>query len=279
MNILSCPVAYTGNKSKQIEQIITSAPSVDTFVDVFGGSGVVTINAAHSGKFNTVFYNELDKYVWSLVFNSLTVYNFADICEMIHENYPTDKSGYLLLRDDYNKERTSVKKSAMLFNLICRSFSNMCRHNKSGQFNVPFGERNHLPIRIQASREAYIAAQSSGVVGWLGVDYKRAFSLLSERPSVVYYVDPPYAVSDASYNNGWTENDQVELHAELDAANKRGQFFMYHNVIENRGKMNEGLISWLENNSYNVLDSVGDFRNTSFRKATGKTVEVMITNY
>lgn len=278
MNILSCPIAYTGNKSKQIEQIITSAPSVDTFVDVFGGSGVVTINAAHSGKFKTVMYNELDKYVWSLVFNSLTVYNFADICESVHDDYPTDKDGYLLLREDYNKERTSVNKSAILFNLICRSFSNMCRHNKNGQFNVPYGERNHLPIRIQASREAYTAAQSSGAIGWLTGDYKRAFSLLSERP-VVFYVDPPYAVSDASYNANWTENDQAELHAELDAANKRGQLFMYHNVIENRGEMNDGLIRWLENNSYKVVDSQGDFSNSSFRKTTGKTVEVMITNY
>ena len=81
------------------------------------------------------------------------------------------------------------------------------------------------------------------------------------------------------YNSGWNEQDSIPLREKLNELTFTGTKWMYHDVLSNRGRENSRLIQWLENNSYKVVDSNGDFRNTSFRKSDKPTREVLIMNY
>lgn len=64
---IKSPINYIGNKYKLIGQIIPLFPdNIDTFIDVFGGSGTVLINT----KANKYIYNDINQYV-SNIFKGL----------------------------------------------------------------------------------------------------------------------------------------------------------------------------------------------------------------
>lgn len=276
VNMIPPIFPYTGNKSKSINLILSHLPT-DTshFVDVFGGSGVVGMNVAANTDM-TVTYNDIDRHINTLMFHCLNTSYFIIMIENEDNNYPETKEGYLALRTKYNTTHESPEKYARLYCLLARSFSNMCRHNSKGGFNAPFGERNHL--RLDALKQAKEALKSKPI-GLLGAGYGNVLTAYSHARNSILYLDCPYSITSASYNTGWSEQDDINLHHILDKLTLNGTKWMYHNVTHNRGKENFQLIQWLENNSYKVVDSNGDFRNTSFRKSDKPTREVLIMNY
>ena len=58
---------YMGNKSTIAEKIIELLPSGKRFVDLFGGGGAMSHCALLSGKYKTVYYNELNPLVVDLL--------------------------------------------------------------------------------------------------------------------------------------------------------------------------------------------------------------------
>ena len=95
------------------------------------------------------------------------------------------------------------------------------------------------------------------------------------------YLDPPYLISNATYNeqNGWTEKDELQLLDLLDELNSRGIRFALSNVIEHKGNVNEILKKWSKKYKINYLDY--SYKNSNYQKKDKKTksVEVLITNY
>ena len=51
---------YRGGKKRVSKFIIDNLPSAELFIDVFGGSAAVSIEAVKSGKYSQVIYNDLD---------------------------------------------------------------------------------------------------------------------------------------------------------------------------------------------------------------------------
>jgi len=58
---------YVGNKGQKAQQIIDLLPDGKRFVDVFGGSGSISLSSSNSGKWDKVIYNEKRKSVVSLL--------------------------------------------------------------------------------------------------------------------------------------------------------------------------------------------------------------------
>lgn len=267
---------YTGHKGKSIPLILEHLPLDSShFIDVFGGSGVVSLNVAANTSMQ-VSYNDINDKVNKLFFHCLYTSCFESKVKCIDSAYEPTKDDYMLLREDYNKSKEGVEKYAMLYCLIARSFSNIFRHNSKGKFNAPYGERNHL--RLDDLREARIALSHKGIE-ILETDYKNVLQNFSGDKEVVLYLDPPYSITTASYNSGWKEQDSIILRQTLNDLTLSRTKWMYHDVMYNRGKENIPLIRWIEENNYNVVISNGDFSNSSFRKTSGKTHEVLIKNY
>nr|MDD5838417.1 DNA adenine methylase [Eubacteriales bacterium] len=65
------------------------------------------------------------------------------------------------------------------------------------------------------------------------------------------YVDPPYLITCATYNEqgGWSEADEKDLLSFLDELNGRNIRFALSNVLRSKGKENSILIEWLEKNA------------------------------
>lgn len=60
-------IPYQGSKSAIAESIIEFLPSGKRFVDLFGGGGAMSHCAALSGKFDSVYYNELNPLLCDLL--------------------------------------------------------------------------------------------------------------------------------------------------------------------------------------------------------------------
>ncbi len=72
------------------------------------------------------------------------------------------------------------------------------------------------------------------------------------------YVDPPYLITCAAYNEqgGWSEVDEEDLLQEaLDDLSQRGIKFALSNVLEFQGRRNVLLRKWIESRpNYKMVD-------------------------
>ena len=100
-------------------------------------------------------------------------------------------------------------------------------------------------------------------------------------PNSLVYADPPYLISDATYNEngGWTEKDERDLLTFLDEINSRGIHFALSNVLRHKGKTNTILLEW--SRKYSVHHLTNDYSNSNYQVVEDNTEsdEVLITNY
>ena len=137
MKYLESPIFYMGNKYKLLKQLIPLFPKqCDTFLDLFGGSGVVSMN--YQGTRKTI-YNEFNGNIVNLVktmvenkpqeldlyFKDKIKQYDLETCD-IKTVDKISKAGYERRKDNYNKLRydynNSINKDYRdLFLLACYS--------------------------------------------------------------------------------------------------------------------------------------------------------------
>jgi len=119
-----------------------------------------------------------------------------------------EEAAYYRHRTDFNRlnqQGGSDHKVAQLFYYLNRTgYNGLCRFNKSGGYNVPFGR--YKKINYQTDFEKYQSILSS----W---DFSnKDFSELELREDDFIYADPPYDVPFHQYaQRGFNWDDQVRL--------------------------------------------------------------------
>lgn len=267
MELIESAIPYTGNKFKALPTILENLPShVGTFVDVFCGSGVVGSNVNADKIIMNDLCNPLITLLWAMATPSLS---FAKEVEL-GNCYENSEEGYYQLRDMYNK----TKDSALLYNLICRSFNNQIRFNNKREFNLPYGKRNRLDIN---KLEKHCERLSSGAYYFCNWHWEDVLREYQDREGVTFFLDPPYLCSTATYNSSWTEQDEIDLYKTLDNLTKKGVKWLLTNAVNNRGRYNEHFDKFQE--YYNSVPLNGDFRNSSRFKSNHPTIELLVRNY
>ena len=113
----------------------------------------------------------------------------------------------------------------------------------------------------------------------------RKFDTSKLTPKDFVYIDPPYLITCATYNEqgGWSEEDEKDLLSFLDELNDRNIRFALSNVLRSKGKENSILIEWLEKNAENFkairLNYSYSNSNYQTKDKTSSTEEVLIINY
>jgi DNA adenine methylase len=117
---IKSPIFYMGNKYDLLDDLLAYFPKkeeVDTFIDLFGGSGVVSINV----PYEKIIYNELNHNITNL-FKMLIETKPKEIInhikhrvvefdlpqkgvEKIDNEYSKYKKNYLNFRKFYNKQK------------------------------------------------------------------------------------------------------------------------------------------------------------------------------
>ncbi len=120
-----------------------------------------------------------------------------------------DRAAYDAARARFNAliraDAADSAEAAGLFYYLNRTgFNGLCRFNRRGEFNVPFGR--YRTINYMTDFTPYRAA----LAGWTFT--QGDFAALTLEADDVLYVDPPYDVEFVSYSKeGFTWADQVRL--------------------------------------------------------------------
>lgn len=296
------PLNYIGGKARILDQLLPALPDcISTFVDLFCGGCNVGINT----KADRYIYNDnnreligllrtflrlniktilkrMDEIVEHYGFSKTKDYNFAYYGGNAMKGVSRyNKQPFIQLRQDFNHSPRNSQHYIMLYALIVFGFNNQMRFNDRGEYNLPVGKRDFNDV-IRRKLEVFVEKLKAQQPILMNKDFRRFDINLIDTQSLVY-LDPPYLISTATYNEngGWTEKDEQDLLDFMDELDARNIRFVLSNVLEHKSRKNHLLIDWLERRNIQVTGINMDYSNSNYQvegKNSG-TVEVLIKNY
>ena len=303
--MIQSPLNYTGGKFRLLPQLLPLFPSnIETFVDLFCGGCNVGINVNASQH----IYNDANPYLVNL-YNTLknnskeatlkSIYGIIDEyglslsskygydyygCESGRGLGSYNKDKYFKMREDFN---SCVDRGddyyIMLYVLIVYSFNNQIRFNRSGKFNLPVGKRD-FNKKMEGKLLAFIDALKSQNSCFSCFDFDDFdVSGLTERDFV--YLDPPYLITCATYNeqDGWNQDKEEQLLAFMEKLSDLNIKCALSNVLASKGRENSILIEWLRTHAdgYTVHPLAYGYANSNYhtKDKSDSAREALITNY
>ena len=280
---IKSPLNYTGGKYKILTSILPFFPkNINTFIDLFGGGFNVGINV----DAKKIIYNDHILYLkemFKFFKETETDFIIDNIkCRISEFNLNEHNvEGYLNLRKKYNKSKNILD----LFILTCYSFNHQIRFNNNLEFNTPFGRnRSCFNPSIERNLLSFITNLKNKNIEFYSQDFSYIKNYNFKKNDFVY-CDPPYLISNASYNDGkrgfknWTTKEDSKLLNLLDSLNSKNIKFLLSNVFIHKGLKNDCLIEWSKN--YNVKFIDKNYKNCNYhlKGKNSQTQEVIVYNY
>ena len=291
------PLNYTGGKFRLLPQILPLFPkNAPLMLDLFCGGASVGINANAQKVilndksselvgilrlFQRTPLNELLQGLSRLI----AEFKLSNSREFGYAHYDCNgavglsahnKAGFNALRAAYNADKDPLK----LFALVIYGFNNQLRFNARGEFNLPCGKRD-FNAKMQDKFTAFVRALQSREISLENVDFRDFDTSILNKQSFVY-IDPPYLLATASYNeNGaWGEQDERDLYEFMQALHAKGVKFAFSNVLFHKGKPHSMLEKWLEKCPFLRTHFLNfSYKNCNYHTKRSESNEVLITNY
>lgn len=296
------PLNYIGGKARILDQLLPVFPEhISTFVDLFCGGCNVGINT-HAENY---IYNDSNRELIGLLkmflhLNTKTIlkrldeivdqYGFSKTKDHNFAYYGGNpmkgvsrynKEPFLRLRQDYNNTPRNNQHYIMLYALIVFGFNNQMRFNDRGEYNLPVGKRDFNDV-IRHKLEVFVEKLKAQRPLIQNKDFRRFDIGQLDNQSLVY-LDPPYLISTATYNEGggWTEKEEGDLLGFMDVLNAHGIKFVLSNMLEHKGRKNQLLIDWIGQRNLQVVDINMDYSNSNYQVEgkDSRTKEVLVKNY
>ena len=209
MNKQRAFLKWAGGKYGLVEDIQRHLPPARKLVEPFVGAGSVFLNT------------DYDHYLLADINPDLI--NLYNLLKERPEEYISEakrwfvaennrKEAYLDIRAEFNKTADVMYRSLAFLYMNRFGFNGLCRYNKKGGFNVPFGSYKK-PYFPEAELEFF--AEKAKKATFVCEGYPETFS--RARKGSVVYCDPPYAPLSNTANftsyagNGFTLDDQAAL--------------------------------------------------------------------
>ncbi|MFV8430548.1 Dam family site-specific DNA-(adenine-N6)-methyltransferase [Vibrio owensii] len=200
---------WAGGKYGLVEDIQRHLPPARKLVEPFVGAGSVFLNT------------DYDHYLLADINPDLI--NLYNLLKERPEDYISEakrwfvaennrKEAYLSIRAEFNKTDDVMYRSLAFLYMNRFGFNGLCRYNKKGGFNVPFGSYKK-PYFPEAELEFF--AEKAKKATFVCEGYPETFR--RARKGSVIYCDPPYAPLSNTANftsyagNGFTLDDQAAL--------------------------------------------------------------------
>lgn len=276
--LLSPVVKWVGGKRQLLKEILPLIPKdITTYYEPFVGGGAVLF-ALQPKKAVINDYNEELINVYSVIMSEPD--ELIKILE-IHKEKNNSEYFYKVREIDRTSEYrklSNIERAARIIYLNKTCYNGLYRVNQAGQFNSPYGRyKNPNIVNLPAVKAMNDYFNKNNITITFG-DYKENLSKIRAKTKSFVYLDPPYfpLSSSSSFtgytDNGFGEEQQVELKNECDKLNKKGIRFLLSNssckFIEDlyKSDYNIKIIK-----AKRVLNSVGNKR--------GEVDEVLISNY
>ncbi|WP_133405542.1 Dam family site-specific DNA-(adenine-N6)-methyltransferase [Parashewanella tropica] len=200
---------WAGGKFKLVDKLKESLPEGQRLVEPFVGAGSVFLNTNYSSYLLCDINQDL--------------INLYQILQRTPERYIKEsrklfvpemnrKDAYYEIREAFNQTNNKFDRSLWFLYMNRHGFNGLCRYNRKGGFNVPFGsyKKPYFP-----EKELLAFAEKAQQAEFKCVGYEQAFDLA--KAGDVIYCDPPYAPlsTTASFTTyvgaGFSLDDQALL--------------------------------------------------------------------
>ena len=295
------PAVSYGGKYRIIEELNRAFPTeIDTFMDLFAGGANVAVNV----KARKYVINDSERALIDLlrylhdtpvdiiikdVESIIVDFNLSQSDIHGYEYYLSNSSqglafynreAFLKLRKAYNEmPKDDIKRSLYLFVLITYSFNNQIRFNNNGDFNLPVGKRD-FNSRLKGKLVSFCSRLKNMDVMFSSKDFRE----LDIPSNTFVYADPPYLITNATYNerNGWSEKDELDLLSFLEDFDEKGGQFALSNILVSRNRENTILKKWLESHpKFKVIHIDRSYANSNYHIKDKKAIsdEILVINY
>lgn len=306
---IKSPLNYTGNKFRILDQIQPYFPKkIDVMVDLFCGGATVGLNTECN---KVIFIDNEPRIIWLLkYFSGCNIDKLLNELFVLIDNYGLscsfkngykyyrqqilggnpnnglkdyNSNGFYKLRDDYNAilNKNTATANKLLYLLIVYGFNNDIRFSKDGKYNLPVGKTDLNNSNVKKLTE-YIERVKNIQAEFICGDFCSQHIQQIIRKADFVYMDPPYLITDAVYNesNKWREQNEYELIRLMNFLLDNKKSFVLSNVLEKQGRRNEPLFYWTttRKNDINIVDIDYHYRSASYNKKNrnAKEREVII---
>lgn len=240
-NYVQAPLPFQGQKRRFLtpfKEALNEFSSNATYVDLFGGSGLLSHTVKQMYPDAEVIYNDFDNYSNRLDYVDKTNTLLADI-RTICAKSPNRKER---LEDDLHTEIIGrISKEKSFVDWVTVSSSLLFSMNYATSLEELKKEKFYNKVRLSDYRvEGYLEG-----VKRVTKDYRDLFAQYRNHPNVVFLVDPPYLSTDCStYSRPdyWKLSDYLNV---LKTIEDQSYFYF----TSNKSQIIE-LCDWMETNSY-----------------------------
>lgn len=276
-----------GSKRRLLKVILPMFPrNIDTFYDLFAGGLVVGLNVKAKHYVANDICTSLIK-----MFNDLGNLNKVKLDSLLPMSKQLqDKDKFLQLRKDYNSGvfKDNFSKSITLYLLIISSFIGLPRFNSKNEYNMPWCNKERLNDSYYQTKNKDLSIYTKHIKAqdytFTSKNYSDVFNFSKLKPNDFVYLDPPYRITTATYNDGkrntaWGEVDDKQLFSFIEKLDQAGVKFAMSNVLSHRGQTNQILKDWINTHPLYVYHLDMNYSNSTYHTKTGKSDEILVTNY
>ncbi|MCL1059649.1 Dam family site-specific DNA-(adenine-N6)-methyltransferase [Shewanella gelidimarina] len=200
---------WAGGKFKLIEFLTGHLPQGDRLVEPFVGAGSVFLNTDYDRYLLCDINQDLIN-LYKIVQSDPEKYIKAAKALFVPEM--NEKEAYYKVRTSFNETKDPFKRSVYFLYMNRHGFNGLCRYNRKGGFNVPFGSYKKPYFPENEIRAFSLKSQRAE---FRCIGYEQAIDMTQNGD--VVYCDPPYAPlsSTASFTTyvgtGFSLDDQALL--------------------------------------------------------------------
>lgn len=238
----TAPLPFMGQKRRfisEVKEVLKKCPIDAVYVDLFGGSGLLSHTVKRFYPSATVIYNDYDNYINRIDNITNTNILLSDIREIVKE-HPKDK------KIDENARKIILKRIKL--EELNNGYVDYITISSSILFSMKY-VTNYKELVSQTLYNCVRQSNydASGYLDGLIIkskDYKELYSDYKDLENVIFLIDPPYLSTEVgSYKgNYWKLNDYLDVLNVLEGSN-----YLY--FTSNKSQIVE-LCSWIESRSF-----------------------------
>ena len=208
---LSAPLPFVGQKrmfAKEFIKVLEQFPENAVFVDLFGGSGLLSHIAKNQKPNAKVVYNDFDNYRYRLDAIPNTNALLADL-RVFADGIARHKAIEGEARERIFERLEQEQRANGYIDFITVSSSLLFSMKYVSSIEEMKKETLYNNIRKSAYQPCPDYLQGIEVVS---CDYKELFEQYKNTPNVVFLVDPPYLSTEVgTYNMYWRMSDYLDV--------------------------------------------------------------------
>ncbi|TGY80234.1 MULTISPECIES: DNA adenine methylase [Muribaculaceae] len=208
---LSAPLPFVGQKrmfAKHFIEVVRQYPAGTVFVDLFGGSGLLSHITKHIHPASRVIYNDFDNYRRRI--EEIPRTNaLLDRIRPIASRFPRHKPVTGEAREEIFRLLEQEERETGYLDFITLSSSLM--FSMKYKMSIPEMRRETLYNNVRKTGYAECPDYLAGLE-IESCDYRELFERFRNMPGVVFLVDPPYLSTEVgTYRMSWRLADYLDV--------------------------------------------------------------------